>query len=67
MVKLSKRQKQIKELVEDKKKYDLKEAVSLLKKAPETKFDQTVEVTMQLRLEQTWIEYFPIGSLFSML
>ena len=53
MAKLSKRQKQIKELVEDKKNYDLEEAVSVLKKGPETKFDQTVEVAMKLKLEQT--------------
>ncbi len=53
MIKLSKRQKEIKVLVEEKKKYDLKEAVSILKKAPETKFDQTVEVAMKLKLEQT--------------
>ncbi|MFH1411542.1 MAG: 50S ribosomal protein L1 [Candidatus Omnitrophota bacterium] len=35
------------------KEYSLEEAVSHLKKAPATKFDQTVEVTMKLKLEQS--------------
>ncbi|MBD3427195.1 MAG: 50S ribosomal protein L1 [Candidatus Omnitrophica bacterium] len=50
---MTKRQKAIKELVGEKNEYDLKEAVSLLKKAPSTNFDQTVEVAMKLNLEQT--------------
>lgn len=49
---MSKRQKTMKELVERGKEYDLKEAVSILKNAPKTKFDQTVEVAMKLDLEQ---------------
>lgn len=53
MAKLSKRQKAIKEMVGEKKEYTLDEAVSILKKGPETKFDQTVEVSMKLNLEQT--------------
>ncbi|MDP8258371.1 MAG: 50S ribosomal protein L1 [Candidatus Aadella gelida] len=52
MTKLTKRQKSIKEMGLEKKEYDLAEAVSLLKKVPVTKFDQTVEVTMKLKLEQ---------------
>lgn len=53
MAKLTKRQKKIKELVGEGTEYDLSEAVSVLKKGPETKFDQTVEVVMKLNLEQT--------------
>jgi len=53
MTKTSKRQKEIKALVEDKKEYSLREAVSILKKGPKTKFDQTVEVTLALKIEQS--------------
>ncbi len=53
MVKTSKRKKAIDELVDKTKEYELAEAVSVLKKAPATKFDQTVEVAMKLNLEQT--------------
>jgi large subunit ribosomal protein L1 len=35
------------------KEYDIKEAVAILKKAPVTKFDQTVEVSMHLAIEQS--------------
>ncbi len=52
MVKLSKRQKAIQELIKDNKEYDIKEAVSVLKKGPKTKFDQTVEVSIKLGLDQ---------------
>ena len=53
MVKLSKRGKALKELTSDNKvDYDLAEAVAVLKKAPETKFDQTVEVSMKLNIDQ---------------
>ena len=53
MASLTKRQKQIKEMTKDKKEYDLAEAVVLLLKGPETKFDQTVEVAMNVTLEQS--------------
>ena len=52
MVKLTKRQKATDELVDKTKMYDLKEAVSILKQAPKTKFDETVEVAMKLTLDQ---------------
>lgn len=52
MVNLSKRQKQIKELVDKTKEYNLAEAVTILKQAPKTKFDQTVEVAIKLALDQ---------------
>ncbi|MFC1644233.1 50S ribosomal protein L1 [Candidatus Omnitrophota bacterium] len=53
MAKISKRQKSIQELVDKKNEYELKEAVSILKNSPETKFDQTVEIAMKLNLEQS--------------
>ena len=53
MANLTKRQKAIGELGDKNKVYDLEEAVSTLKKGPKTKFDQTVEVSMQLNLEQS--------------
>ncbi|MFH1846459.1 MAG: 50S ribosomal protein L1 [Candidatus Omnitrophota bacterium] len=53
MVKLSKRQKKIKELVDRTKEYELKEAVSVLKEGPKTNFDQTVEVAVKVNLEQS--------------
>ena len=53
MTKLSKRNKAINELVEKGKEDSLEEAVSILKKGPETKFDQTVEVAIKLIIEQS--------------
>jgi len=53
MANLTKRQKAIDELADKNKVYDLEEAVSILKKGPQTKFDQTVEVSMKLNLEQS--------------
>ena len=50
---MSKRQKEIEGLVDKSREYGLKEAVSILKNAPKTKFDQTVEVAMKLNLEQS--------------
>jgi large subunit ribosomal protein L1 len=52
MTKSSKRQKAIEELVDKKKEYELKEAVSILKNSPKTNFDQTVEIAFKLNLEQ---------------
>jgi len=48
----SKRKKKIDELKNDSKEFDLAEAVSVLKEGPQTKFDQTIEVSMKLGLEQ---------------
>jgi large subunit ribosomal protein L1 len=53
MVKISKRKKALNELVDKNKEYGIQEAVSVLKKAPETKFDQTVEVAIKLGIEQS--------------
>lgn len=53
MSKVSKRRKALNELVDKNKAYNLQEAVSILKKGPATKFDQTVEVAIKLGIEQT--------------
>lgn len=52
MARLSKRQKRVKEVTGGKKEYALKEAVSVLKKQPAVKFDQTIEVSVKLNIEQ---------------
>jgi len=52
-VNLTKRAKAIKGIVEKDREYDLNGAVAVLKNGPATKFDQTVEVSMKLTLEQT--------------
>lgn len=49
---MSKRRKLIDELVDKEKEYQIEEAVSILKKGPKTKFDQTVEIAMKLNLDQ---------------
>jgi large subunit ribosomal protein L1 len=51
--KVSKRNKAISGLTTKKKEYELVEAVAIVKKAPKTKFDQTVEVAMHLAIEQS--------------
>ncbi|OIO32674.1 MAG: 50S ribosomal protein L1 [Candidatus Omnitrophica bacterium CG1_02_40_15] len=49
MAKLSKRRKEINKVIADKNKtYSIQEAVTLLKKAPHVKFDETVEVSFNL-------------------
>jgi large subunit ribosomal protein L1 len=52
MTKPTKRNKSIAELVLSTGEMGLKDAVALLKKGPATKFDQTVEVSIKLALEQ---------------
>lgn len=47
----SKRYKQALELVDEKKKYALKEAVEVLGKFPKTKFDETVEISFRLGVD----------------
>lgn len=46
----SKRTKEFKRLVEKNKKYTLIETIELLKQAPKTKFDQTVEISFKLNI-----------------
>jgi large subunit ribosomal protein L1 len=53
MVKLTKRQKSIKETADKAKEYQIEEAVEVLKTAMKTKFDQTVEISMKLNLDQS--------------
>lgn len=48
---ISKRMKNAKGLVDPAKTYQLTEAVPLLKKAPQTKFNQSVEISIKLNLD----------------
>ena len=50
-MKVSKRKKQFAGLVDPKKSYSIPEAVAILKKAPKTKFDETVEVALKLGVD----------------
>ena len=49
--KISKKNKKSAELIDKSKLYKLSEAIDLLKKAPKTKFDETVELSMNLNLD----------------
>lgn len=51
MAKISKRKKQLLELVEINKLYTVAEAVDLLKKGPKLKFDETVELVVNLGID----------------
>lgn len=51
MTTLSKRMKEVKKLVDPAKFYTLEEAVALLRKAPQTKFDQSVDISIKLSLD----------------
>ena len=48
---LSKRKKEFEKLVDKKKAYTLHEAIGILKNAPKTKFDQTVEISFKLNID----------------
>lgn len=48
---LSKRKKEFGKLSDSKRSYTLREAIEVLKKAPNTKFDQTVEVSFKLNID----------------
>ncbi len=48
---LSKRKKEFSKLVDAKKVYTLREAIEVLKQAPKTKFDQTVEISFKLNVD----------------
>lgn len=52
MKRLTKRQKEIVKLVDKKKKYTLKEAITVLKNAPHPKFDETVTVSFKVNIDQ---------------
>jgi len=51
MARVSKRVKEFASIVDRTKTYPLKDAIALLKKAPKTKFDQTVEVVAHLSID----------------
>jgi large subunit ribosomal protein L1 len=48
----TKRKKEINKLVDRSKEYSVEDGVSILKKGPKTKFDQTVDIAMALDLDQ---------------
>lgn len=48
---MTKRKKTVDALIDKRKTYTLKEAISMLKKTPKLKFDETVEVAVKLNLE----------------
>ena len=53
MSKLSKKYKEALEMYDKEKLYSLEEAVDVLKKFPKTKFDETVEVAVKLKLNKS--------------
>ena len=52
MKQLTKRQKEIAKFIDKSKKYDLKEAVAILKKVPHPKFDETVTISFRINVDQ---------------
>lgn len=50
MSKVSKRNKANDALIEKNKRYSLEEAIAVLKKAPKTKFDESIDVSMKLNV-----------------
>ncbi len=50
MVRISKRMKQAKELIDTKKEYSLEEAIEQIEKFPKVNFDETVEMHFSLRI-----------------
>jgi len=50
MVRISKRMKQAKEVVDTKKEYSLEEAIEQIEKFPKVNFDETVEMHFSLRI-----------------
>lgn len=51
MKKLTKRIKTIKTLFDETKSYSLKEAISIIKKTPKLKFDETLEIAVKLNVD----------------
>ncbi|MDD5440103.1 MAG: 50S ribosomal protein L1 [Candidatus Omnitrophica bacterium] len=51
MVTIAKKQKEIQAMVDKTKRYDLKDAVSILKKAPKAKFDESMNVDIDLNID----------------
>lgn len=48
---LSKRKKEFEKIVDKNKRYDIEEAISICKKVPKTKFDETVELAIKLNID----------------
>lgn len=51
MARLTKKAKEVQKIIDKNKAYKLEEAVSLLKKAPRAKFDETVEISFSLNVD----------------
>ena len=49
---MTKRTKEFQKIVDENKEYILHEAIEILKKAPKTKFDQTVELSLKINIDQ---------------
>jgi large subunit ribosomal protein L1 len=49
---VAKRQKEVAKSLDKSKKYDLKEAIAVLKKVPHPKFDETVTVSFRVNIDQ---------------
>ena len=52
MKRLTKKQKEIVKFIDKKKRYDLKEAISILKKVPHPKFDESVTISFRINIDQ---------------
>ena len=62
MVKKSKRLKTVESGIDKNKKYDMEEAVELLKAMPKRKFDETVEIAMNLGIDTKHADQMVRGS-----
>jgi large subunit ribosomal protein L1 len=63
MAKLTKRQKQINELIDKSKSYNLDEAVSIIKKFPKLKFDESLELSFNLNIDSKQSDQLVRGTL----
>ncbi len=63
MAKLTKRQKEIQKIVDIEKSYSIQDAVSLLKKLPHPKFDETVELAFNLGIDPKQSDQMVRGTL----
>lgn len=63
MAKQNKRNREIAKSIDKTKKYDLQEAVSILKKVPHPKFDETVEIAFKLGVDLNAADQSIRGSL----
>jgi large subunit ribosomal protein L1 len=63
MAKLTKRQKQINELIDKNKTYSLEEAVAIIKKFPKLKFDESLELSFNLNIDSKQSDQLVRGTL----